>query len=289
MELTQQIEQLLLDPTEKTAEPAAGSVGQFRAFAVSKSIDEQARTIRFICSTRNVDRYGEIVEPSAFSDWLQTFESNPVFVAGHTYIAPDGSPTVIGYWSDLQVTENGLEATAHFLDGDDLAEKYWTRYKAGAMRAVSIGFIARAWEMKDFDFPDGETRRVRVFTEVELLEISAVAIPANRQSLMRRLGLAAGIGGDSNPDQSIPEPLLKAIRDAVRDELVSLAVDDDSPLRSLLVSDGERGQRDLDGESFDYFADTNGPDQNSADELPNDSGELKNELRDLLNVASGTN
>jgi hypothetical protein len=49
---------------------------------------------------------------------------------------------------------------------------------------VSVGFITHAFEMREMEF-DGSTQRVRVFTDVELIEISAVAIPANRESLIR--------------------------------------------------------------------------------------------------------
>jgi hypothetical protein len=62
----------------------------------------------------------------------------------------------------------------------DLSEQYWQLYSTGFMRAVSIGFLPKAW--RDV-LEDG--KRIREFTEVELLEISAVAVPANPDALVR--------------------------------------------------------------------------------------------------------
>ena len=73
-------------------------------------------------STPNVDRYEEIVEPQAFRKWLPTFMKNPIMVAVHTYIAPNGEPTIIGKWLELRITEEGLLGTAQFAK-TELAEK----------------------------------------------------------------------------------------------------------------------------------------------------------------------
>jgi len=175
-----------LDPTIRTTEPAAGDIGHNRMFLQPGSIDEDNRTARFVCSSGEVDRYGEIVEPQAFARWLPVFMQNPVLLAGHAHIGPAGEPTTIGHWIDLEVTEQGLVGTAQFLadDPSGLADAYWYRYLNGAQKAVSVGFIVHRFEMRQID-QDGQRQLTRVFTEVELVEISAVAIPANRESLIR--------------------------------------------------------------------------------------------------------
>jgi len=91
----------LLDPTQRDREPQRGQLGVVRAFVQPGSIDEERRTMRFVCSTKNLDRYGEIVEPRAFEKWLPTFMQNPVFIAAHVYTTPNGEPTTIGHWTDL--------------------------------------------------------------------------------------------------------------------------------------------------------------------------------------------
>lgn len=185
MDLAQRLERLL-DPMKRDQPAKPGSVGEARLFSVGQSINETERTIRFVCSSDQVDRYGEIIEPGAYREILPQFMLNPVFMAGHVYVGPAGEPTSIGYWRDLKVTDKGLEGTAWF-NQTKLGEDYWQTYKSLSQRAVSVGFISLANEMREMVI-DGSTQRVRVHTQVELLEISAVAIPANRQSLMRAAG-----------------------------------------------------------------------------------------------------
>jgi HK97 family phage prohead protease len=221
---SQQLSDLILDPTQRDREPRQGQIGEVRGFVVPQSIDEEARTMRFACSSNQLDRYGEIVEPAAFQKWLPTFMANPVFVAGHVYIGNNGEATTIGRWTDLQVTDQGLEGTVQFMGDDDpLARQYWQRYSKGFQRAVSVGFITHAHEMQEREI-EGVTQRVRVFTEVELVEISAVAIPANRESLVRAASATSAPGGA--PESAAPaehqqpsDGLQKTIQQTVKQEI----------------------------------------------------------------------
>jgi HK97 family phage prohead protease len=202
----------LLDPHNRSQPAESGSFGEARLFSVGESINQEQRTIRFVCSSDQVDRYGEIIEPDAYRAILPQFMLNPVFMAGHIYVGPAGEPTCIGYWRDLKVTKTGLEGTAWFNE-TQLGEAYWQTYKSKSQRAVSVGFISLANEMRELEI-DGTTQRVRVHTQVELLEISAVAIPANRQSLMRAAGLATGSGLASDAkagDASLLDKLQKRL------------------------------------------------------------------------------
>jgi hypothetical protein len=57
------------------------------------------------------------------------------------------------------------------------------------MRAFSVGFLVHGWELRRFeDEETGEPYKARVFTDVELIEISAVAVPANREAVAKRFG-----------------------------------------------------------------------------------------------------
>lgn len=180
------LDELILDPTQRHVEPREGQIGTFRAFTVPESIDEATRTMRVKATTRSLDRYGELVEPEAAAPWLATYMMNPVFMAGHVYSAPDGSPTTIGTVNDMKIVKDGIDALVQFMDDDDdeLALRYWRRYRKGIQKAVSLGFIVHKWEMREVKI-SGVMQRVRVFTEIEIVELSAVAIPANRGSLVR--------------------------------------------------------------------------------------------------------
>ncbi|MEM1445154.1 MAG: HK97 family phage prohead protease [Planctomycetota bacterium] len=210
----------LLDPRHREIEPASGDLGF--SLGQVRSVNEEQRTIEALVSTPAVDRYEEIVEPKAFEAWLPVFEANPVFVAGHTYSGWNGEPTVLGSWKDMKVTEEGLVGVAEFDDEDPLARRHWNLYRKRHMRAFSVGWLTHSWEIREFELAPGVTKKLRVFTEVELIEISAVSIPANREALVR----AAGIGGLATSTESSPEldaqGLAKALTPAVESVLTQL-------------------------------------------------------------------
>lgn len=270
----------LLDPRSRDLAPSDGDVSCVEMCV--RKIDTDARTVEAIVSTADVDRYQEIVEPKAFKKWLKHFQANPVMLAAHDHSAwSTGDPTTIGRWKDIQVTDKGLLATCEFMPDDELAEKYWRRYRDGYMNAFSVGFIAHAWEMREFDIAPGVTKRLRVFTEVELLEISAVAVPANRQALAR----AAGFGG-SDKDAPVTEAMqalfTKLLGDALKshdEKLIEKLSDPDGPVAQMFE---DTLQRATDREGLDgYFRDTGDTSGGDGGASGGDE-ELKRGLRELV-------
>lgn len=151
-----------------------------KEFIFAKSaIDEKNRKIRFLASTPSIDRDGERVLPEAFEAHLPNFMINPVFLAGHQHRLSDGSPSVIGRVVKIWTDKVGLWIIVQFAK-TGLAEEYWQLYSTGFMKAVSIGFIPKKW--RDI-IENGQ--RIREHTEIELIEISAVAVPANADALVR--------------------------------------------------------------------------------------------------------
>lgn len=153
---------------------------------VVRGIDTEARTVTGYASTGNVDRYGEVVEPGAFARDLPRFLSERhLFAANHNYVTWDSEPSIIGRITEGRIDDKGLFITAAF-DSDPLAEKWWTKYKSGTLNSFSIGFIPLKWEDRQIKCGDdaAAAKTVRTYTDVELLEISAVPIPANRESIV---------------------------------------------------------------------------------------------------------
>ena len=144
-----------------------------------KSVDTKKRQIRVLASSGDLDRHNERVLPEAFRKRLNIFKANPVILACHDHSHDDGSPPVVGKAEKTWIDASGLWAIIEFAE-TKLAEQYWQLYSGGFMRAVSIGFSPIAW--RD-EIEDGG--RVRVFEEVELYEISLVAVPANRSALSK--------------------------------------------------------------------------------------------------------
>ncbi len=145
-----------------------------------KSFNDNERSFVAWASREVLDRDNEIILASAFD--LKNYRKNPVVLWAHDYL---GKPVGKALW--VKRTEGGLKFKPMFADTPEGRETY-DLYKAGVMNTFSVGFIPRKWESPD-DTKDGEfdweikgKRPDRVYTDVELLEISCVAVPANPEA-----------------------------------------------------------------------------------------------------------
>jgi len=135
----------------------------------TKDIDEENYRIDFVMSTDDVDRHGE----SVAQNWeTENFVKNPVFLNSHQY--HDAAET-IGKVVDITQNENSLEGVVEFaVEENPKAKIIYDLYTGGFLNAVSVGFN----EMK---VEDGIAN--------ELLELSAVSVPANAQALAKQKGI----------------------------------------------------------------------------------------------------
>ncbi len=229
----------LLDPRYRELPPAKGDLGF--SLGQVREVDVQHRSVTALVSTPNVDRYEEIVQPQAFAKWLDVFMENPVFIAGHTYTGWSGEPTVIGHWTEMRVTEQGLVGTCVFAQ-TPLAEQYWQLYRDGHMKAFSVGWLTHEWKIEEFEVSPGIKKKIRVFTEVELIEVSAVAIPANRESLVRAASALAGAKATADgvePIENLREMLVEALCGPLAERVIAeikqlLNTDPGGPLACLI-------------------------------------------------------
>lgn len=157
-----------------------------------KGFNEEKKSLKIkgFASTKNTDRYGDVVEPSAFAKSIELFMTNPVMLLQHNKDKP------IGKFTKLAMTIEGLEVEGEVLHNDD---GVIDKIKSGVLQAFSIGYIPKKWEIRN---PEGilvanedgmqngfsweakwNKDNTRTITELELLEISVVSIPANAHSL----------------------------------------------------------------------------------------------------------
>lgn len=261
---------LFLDPARREIEPRVGQIGHNRMFIAdrAKAIDEAQRTIDFVCSTPDVDRYGEIVLPSAFAKSLATFAQNPAFPFGHSYEAHNETTPTVGHWKSMAVMDNALVGKAYFKPRG-LGEQCWQDYREGNLTSVSVAWLTRAWEMRELEI-DGTTRRVRVFTEVDLLEVSAVLIPAQPNARIRAAS-AAGVDDDALADRI--ERILNNLLDTGPGGRLCTLIED--------VASAAQGHA---GRSAGYFGDIPGDEDDTPASRSAVQGdpELKTALRDAL-------
>lgn len=139
--------------------------------------DQADSPLIFVASEESPDRMGDII---AVAGWkLDNFQKNPVFMLSHDH---QGLP--IGTVPDVRVEGKQLLSAVKFDSGDPQAMLVKGKYERGVMRAVSVGFRALSFEERT-DNP-GSKNPGLLFKESELLEISAVAVPAHPTALLRR-------------------------------------------------------------------------------------------------------
>ncbi len=167
-----------------------------------------------IASTGTIDRDNEIIQPEAWQGSLEGYRRNPVILATHMHRLATGDSPVIGSASQIAVAEDGLTFRLRFA-GTELGRQYKQLYEEEHMRAFSVGFIPINGQWQDFN-RQGKPKRVYVHSEVELLEISAVPVPANPEALAR---MRAAMANSTAADQL--ETKLAAIKADVAAEVVS--------------------------------------------------------------------
>jgi HK97 family phage prohead protease len=151
---------------------------QLANYAAVKEIRSDG-TLSAVASTPSLDRDGEIITPKAFERHLERYKANPVIMAAHTHRSMSGMPTIIGSASRIEVKRNALEFDMRFAK-TEIAKAWQSLYEDGHAKAFSVGFIPIHGDWKEQD-----DESVFTYDEVELLEISAVAVPSNPDALMR--------------------------------------------------------------------------------------------------------
>src|SRR6266404_2999373 len=159
-----------------------------------------ANTLDFRSSDQTLDRYQEVITVAGWK--LDNYRKNPVVQNAHSYGSladtigksllteiRDAAPRSHASPSDAPTlhapTPYLFQRVQFAVEENPLAKVAYGLYKGGFLKAVSVGFIPLRWENGS-----AESGYRRKYLEQELLEVSAVSIPANPNALT--LGLQAG-------------------------------------------------------------------------------------------------
>ena len=146
-----------------------------------KGIDKEQFLVDAIISSSKNDRDKERIIPLAFEKNIKTYKKHPVLLSSHTF---HGLQNQIGeaVSNSIRINEKNVEMTFCYYVGKGNPEADWGFFLASKKRAAySVSFIPIAWENKDIE-KDGIYRE---YTEIELVEVSHVTVPSNRESLQR--------------------------------------------------------------------------------------------------------
>lgn len=152
-------------------------------FTVKEVGDSANRTLRFVGSTETADRDKDIIEVAGWQ--LENYQKNPVFLWAHQYGQPPigKAINVIKDVNNKQLIFDIQFATA---DVYPFADTIYKLYKGGYMSATSVGFMTKKFKTRDDDevLELPEWRRGYRIIEAELLELSAVPVPANPEAII---------------------------------------------------------------------------------------------------------
>jgi len=147
-----------------------------------KTKELETRTVRFKISSEVVDRDGDVLIANGCD--FTNFEKNPIFLSFHnSHDFPLGKPKNWGvegnavycdvYFPTVEELSTDKECAS---EKAKLVDFTYHCYKTGMLNAVSVGFIATDLE------PNKETSGY-IIKKWELLEFSAVAVPANQDAI----------------------------------------------------------------------------------------------------------
>jgi HK97 family phage prohead protease len=153
---------------------------------VVKSKSEGKYKIPATFSDESVDRMGDVILASAYNttkNHERFFNGNPVMLWAHNKFIDFHNGIPLGSIEEPSFVDKRLDGIANFKGAqyDEFTSKIHGLYQNGTLRAFSVGFRALTVSYEPIkEGQDGVT-----FLEVELLEISAVPIPANPNALAK--------------------------------------------------------------------------------------------------------
>lgn len=133
----------------------------------SAEAPDSERVIRYIGTTEDIDRDGEIVSVDGWD--FENYKKNPVVLWMHNYqTLPVGK--VVGIYKDKKAKQ--IYFDIYYAKGNPLSEQLFTLAQEGIISATSVGFRVKDWK---YD----EEKEAFVFLSQEMFEISLVTVPAN--------------------------------------------------------------------------------------------------------------
>ena len=227
-----------------------------------KNVDVKNAVVTAVVSTENPDRDDEVISMSAMEKGTTYYQEHPVLLACHEWRNLKNN---IGTAKDFKF-ENGntIVDFQYFVNkGNEEADWAFELAKEG-LAAYSIGFIPKTWE-------NAEGEKGRTCTELELLEISQVLIPANREALQVRSKSAnveselcnlamlsaelLNYVDDSNTEEEEPKPDEEQIDKDIQSKVTEKNKEKESEVIDLKRTDLFRisGNTEIMNEHYHYF------------------------------------
>lgn len=193
--------------------------------AYAEGVDASA-PITFLASTPNYARDGLALRASG---WLvDNYRANPVFLHAHDYRSlPIGRGVPI-------LDGTALRLSVEFDQADPFAVKVERKYRNGFLNAVSVGWDFTDANAQKIDYWRMSAEQLQREAFYDLLEVSAVAVPADPGALAERQRSALAAYGRELVDlfdaaEDGTTLTVEDVREAVAAELVRLGIQIPTP------------------------------------------------------------
>lgn len=186
--------------------------------------EDKPNKFHAIFSSASEDRHGDVVQQD-FD--LKSFKKNPVFLDSHSYWSIED---IIGRVAKISVKDGKLQGDIEFAVDNPKGALAMKLAEGGFLSATSIGFIPREFNDKGH------------IIKSELLEVSAVSVPANADALFEKSVEPTTPEEEPAPapqeEEPAPEPTEevaeKASRKAIAAKVIAeMAADQKTTLRSI--------------------------------------------------------
>jgi Escherichia/Staphylococcus phage prohead protease len=194
-----------------------GREGIRGAIQIKASQPEQAgpaACLDFVSSDETLDRYNEIILASGWQ--IGNYQRNPIFQNAHQYgdIIFTLGKAIITEVRGSQLFQRIQFAT----EANPVAKIAYGLYRGGFLNAVSVGFVPVRWENGT-----EKTSYRRKYLQQELLEVSAVGIPANPNALALGYKSGAVARTDLREAYELLRATLGEVPPSLSPELIQLA------------------------------------------------------------------
>ena len=135
--------------------------------------------VEWYASTKDKDRWGDIVEPEAFKNALEMYMLNPIVLLQHDMDKP------IWVVEDARIDEKGLYIKAKITENEDWV---FSKLVNGVLRSFSIWYRVKDYEDRDVYNSEWVYMWSEfVIKDLELYEISVVSVPMNPYALCKSM------------------------------------------------------------------------------------------------------
>lgn len=209
-----------------------------------KSIDKENFTLTMVASTQDIDRHGDVVLQSGWD--LKPFNENPVILNSHNYgdvgevIARATRTEIVGKGKRAKLEQDWLFAVKE----NPKAKIAFDLYAGGFLTASSVGFIPKKFKQNG----DGSTDWFTI-EEAELLEVSAVSVPANARALAKSKGIDIDMLELKNEEHNDDEG---------EDDEVPQDNEDETVVEEGAAEDGDSGEGKPEGDDEEADGDEGG-------------------------------